>query len=149
MAKSWAVAWLHSLVRIRDSGRRPGPGGQWAHPGLPPVTPRLEFFSLYFGVCSAVLSHCYTPIWIKASFFSKYRWILCNRHLFRNLAGIFICTSIFCWRGIDLYLLCVPRVPCHDAKIAVITSHFHLRFPLSFSLKSKIVKSLRKRIGFY
>lgn len=138
MATSWAEAWLHSLVRIRDSGRRTGREGQWAYPGLP-LSLVLPFD---FGVCSAVSLCSHTPIWIKSFF------------LFKQSADEFCAVDTYLGvLPVFSFALYFPLLISFSAflkslAVTLIWSYFYMCFLPSSSPKYKIVKSLKERIGF-
>lgn len=122
MAASRAVAWLHSLDRIRDTGRSPGQEGQWACPGLAPVTLRLDFsFVLFSLLCSYFTS--YTPSWIKAFSFEPSANDIYVVDTYLGVLPVFSFASPF---STDHFLLCVPRVPGRNANITMITFLFVL-----------------------
>ena len=141
MATSWAEAWLHSLVRIRDTSRRTGREGQWASPGLPPATMSLVL-PFDFGVCGAVSLRSHTPIWIKSFF------------LFRQSADEFY--AVDAYLGVLPVFSFAPYFPLliffsaflKSLAMTLIRSYFYLCFLPSSSRKYKTVKSLKENIGF-
>lgn len=133
MATSWAEAWLYSLVRIRDSGRRTGREGQWAYPGLPLSLLTLE---------SAVqLVYVLTPHLDQKLFFSNKVQMNSNAvDTYLGLASVFICTLF----STAHFLLCISKVPCYDTNMII----FLYVLSSQFFPNTRLWSPWRKRLDF-